>query len=374
VLAVVALLPRLYLALGTGLAWRDTDTQTYYEQANAILSGEPFAVFPNGYPLLVAGLQLVAPQEWVPALNIGLNITLSTLVVLLVYRLARALGGEAAGWLGGLAAALYPNQLNYVRQLLSEVPATFLLTLALFLFVFRRPLGSGIATVAAITVRTNLALVAPLAIATDLAFKRTKQHAFRYLLGLAAGLALYGSLVATNTIATASNLGPNLLITIQSYSHQQVVFSTEDYTPQERAHPLATYLSFALEHPGTFLQQRASSLWALWSPWPSEGHPQNPRSWLERALIGLRFPLLVLSAIAVGLYRHWQAAWVLALPIVDITVVHAFFFAEPRFTYPAEPAALALAALVIATVAGSERPLASPRSKTLRLGQRRERD
>jgi len=347
-IALVALAARAYVAFGTGLSWYNTDTSTYYEQADSILSGDPFALFPNGYPLLIAGLKLVAPESLVPELNIALNVVLGTLTALLVYGIAKTLGGQTAGTIAVVVAAVYPNQLNYTRQLLSEVPSTFLLMLALALFVLRKPIGAGLATVAASTVRTNLAPVGPLLTAIDLGSKRPRQQAFRYLLGVLAALALYGSLIATDTIARSSNLGMNLLIAIQSQSRQEIVFELDAYTQAQRSRPIATYLSFAAQNPGEFLRQRASSLRALWGPWPSRGSEQNPRSVLDRLLIGLRFPMLVLAAIAVGMNRRQKAVWAVATPIITITVVHTLFYATPRYVFPAEPAAIALASLAIA--------------------------
>jgi hypothetical protein len=170
-------------------------------------------------------------------------------------------------------------------------------------------------------------------------------------LGLAAGAVLVAllnvGLLTAGVIAPTRHTGPNLLMAIQSTSSEGIVFSTRGFSAEERAAPLATYVRFAAEHPGTFAHQRASALWELWGPWPAAGDASSPRGAGTRVLIGLRF-VLVLLAIG-GLVRRYREpdAWLLAAPILAITVVHVVFFATPRFTYVVEPLALVLAAWAI---------------------------
>jgi hypothetical protein len=343
---VVAISIRTYISFFSGRPWFTTDTFSYFQMADAILAGHPYSHFPNGYPILVATIKLIFKSEMVPTVLIVLNVVLSTLVVGMVIDMARKMtGGRWLACLAGLGVALYPNQINYVRQLLTEVPATFLLTLSVFLLLKRKYFGSGLILYLAVLFRSSLLPVLPTLFICSLLhpiIRRIKVH-FSYLGGFGISLALSSALLVAGIAKPSSNLGSDLLISIKSYS-QNVNYSVEGFNAEERQHPLRTYIKFALNSPAKYIKQRILSLEELWG-WPSAGDP--PRSLAARILIAVRLPLLILAIL--GFYRRAKDfdAWVLFVPIVAITLVHVAMFSTPRFTYVVEPFLVILATMAL---------------------------
>ena len=66
---------------------------------------------------------------------------------------------------------------------------------------------------------------------------------------------------------------------------------------------------------------------------------------MTRLAIGLRFPAVLLAIVAFWVGRRRLEIWCVAMPILAVTVVHTVFFSTARFTFPAEPPLLVLAAL-----------------------------
>lgn len=328
-----------------------SDSFAYIRMAEAIRLGYPESLFPNGYPLLIALLRTAVPIAALPTLLVGLNVLLSTGTVACVYDLGRRVGTVEVGFLGAAALAVYPNHLNYVRYVLTDVPAAFLVTLALALFLRKNPALSGVAAGLALVLRTSLL---PFAVLLGLLCLRPfspsatpARGARRWASGAALVLGIYGFLLALGVVAPSSNAGVNLLIATASWSHEGVDYTPDGFSPAERAHPLRTYLHALWEHPGRFVGQRLSSLWELWGPWPYDA--EGNRGIASQVLIGLRFPVLLLGTGA-AVRRRSTAALALLTPAACLTVVHVAFFSAPRFTVPAEPALLVLSALGLWTL------------------------
>ncbi|MEP0547405.1 MAG: hypothetical protein ABJF88_10775 [Rhodothermales bacterium] len=354
----VALRVGVVAASGGGL--RTTDSGYFFGYAEDILSGAPTADRSNGYPLLIALLSLALPGAWVSMALVTLNVVASGAVVALVGWIGRRVGGWDVGLLAALGTAVYPNQLNYVRYLLTEAPATFLLVAAVWLLLRRRaPISSAVVAGGClglgVLLRSSLLGVGVFLLVVLVAYRRP----WREVAGLAVGggliLALNLALIASGTIAPTRHTGPNMLMAIQSSSTEGIVFSIEAFSEEEQARPLATYLRFAAERPATFVRQRASALWELWGPWPEPGDPDDPRTVPVRLLIGLRFVLIVLAAAGLAQHVRDERAWLLAAPILAITAIHVVFFAVPRFTYVVEPLAAVLAAWFVADLAARHR-------------------
>jgi len=160
--------------------------------------------------------------------------------------------------------------------------------------------------------------------------------------------ALEWILQARGVTAPPSTTDLNLLLAVTSMSTEGIPAAPPGLSPEQVAHPGATYFRFALEHPATFLLQRLASLYELWGPWPHAGDPNVPRSVVVRLVIGLRFPLLVLALAGLWMNRRRLEIWMVAAPLIGLTAVHvAFFSGSPRFTVPMEPAAIILAALAV---------------------------
>lgn len=332
---LLALAARLWVCFGAGLARLTPDSHNYLRMAEAIAAGSPVALFPNGYPLLIAALGPGVPQL------IALNALASSATVWLTYLLARQLTGQVRpALLAALAAALYPNQLVYVHYVLTEPVATLCLTAGLWLLCRARAGAGGAVLALACTLRSSL-LPALLLLGALLAWRAAERGAWRHFCAGAAAVGVaYAALLGAGVVAPSNNAGANLLLAVGSPS-STLSYSLDGFDARQRRHPVATYARFAVGQPGRFALQRASALWELWGPYPTEAERSLP----ARLLLGLRLPLLVLALLAVVAHRQRLEVWLLAAPAAALSAVHVATFATPRFTVVAEPALLALAAL-----------------------------
>ena len=123
----------------------ESDYKTYYEIAQLIAKGalrtdgpgycDYIALFPHvyGYPYALSlafrlfGASVAVAQR--------LNVLLSVLTVLLAYRTARLAGGRLCGMVALVLTAFWPSQILYVNMVASEYLFSFMLMLALYVFV-----------------------------------------------------------------------------------------------------------------------------------------------------------------------------------------------------------------------------------------------
>lgn len=323
-----------------------TDTEIYFSQADAIRSGGWENFFPNGYPLLMSLLPSeIGSQKMVDQLLL-INVVLSSSIIVLVYFITKQITeNHLLAFIAALITALWPNQLHYVRQLLTEVPTAFFLLLAGYLFIVRKDFFSGIILGLAIIIRTSLLpMIAFLLLIPQLRKDR------RYLLFfIGAVLPVLG--IATFSWARESgfsiggNTSYNFIIASEALSNNVVDFR-ENIEPVNEVQAVQIYLSSFFENPNFFVMQRGVALWELWGFWPSAITASgNTRSFVSRMLIGLRFPLLVFALIGFWQNRKDFSAIFLLTPIITITIVHTIFFSTPRFTYPIEPILIIFASL-----------------------------
>jgi hypothetical protein len=350
VIIVFAFCLRILIAFFSGLTWFNTDTLAYFDMARAIRMGHPISYLPNGYPLVIAGLGGVLPESVLPIVLIWLNVLLSTATVTATYAATKQVSTQR--WLpllAGIAVAAYPNQLNYARQLMTEVPSTALLAFGLVAVLHHRYVLGGLLVVIAGWFRSTLTPVVILVMVLVWLKSRRPSEPLRLFAGAMAGVLIMVLVEAAGIVAPPTNFGQNLLIAIASAPDTPDFSAPERFSPEQRANALGTYLRFAVENRGQFVGQRFGSLWQLWGPWVGEGDPAvRSRSLIDRAAIGLRSPLFLLAAIGTALNRRNTLVWVLASPLVVVTAVHVATFSTPRFSYAMEPAAIALACLAIA--------------------------
>jgi hypothetical protein len=344
ILAVLALagIIRCHVGFLAGLEHVKPDTSSYLEMADAILAGAPLSDFPNGLPLLLAGLKLLVGTEHLVTAMVGLNVAMSTATVLLAFLIFRRVFDRQHAVVAALILAVWPNQLNYVPQVLSEVPCAFFLAAGLWAFVGGRMMAAAVLVCMAGLVRSTVVPVAPLLLLL-LMWEWRWHDAARFALGLAAAYAINLAAQAAGIIAPPSNLTVNLLVSIGRTSTEGIDFDLGRFSVDERLHPLATHLRFALEHPATYVVQRLSALWELWGPWPNSGAPFSDRGPMSRAMIGLRFPLVCLAAISLWHYRRRLDVLALGVPVLVLTAIHIAFFANARFSHPVEPLLAVLA-------------------------------
>jgi hypothetical protein len=360
---LIALGLRVQIAFFSGLTWWNTDTTEYFTMASAILQGQPFASFPNGYPLVIALAKLLDPSQ-APLVLILLQVLCGTMVVWLSYGILTRLTPRPE-WasIGSLLVALYPNQLNYTRLLLSETLTTFLVTLGVWLLLVRAGeeaansdkaektwMGSvglvlaGLAWAGAGAMRSTLLPVVPLLLLVGWGLRlKFKPRWGGILAGFLMGCMFFTALDGIGITRPSNNLGVNLLIAVHRDSQHLDFDPRDDFLPSEQANPLQTYGRFAQNQPVEFVRQRFSALWELWGPWPATEGREPEASFL----IGIRFPILVLALLGFWWRRSDFRIWVLVVPIGTITLVHTLTFATPRFTCAVEPIALILAVLAL---------------------------
>src|SRR5581483_421127 len=94
--------------------------------------GTPTALFPPGYPLLLAAVYRV----FGPGLAVAqaFNVVVSAGIVCATFVLGRLLAGRTVALLGALFVALSPSQVLWSSLLMSELPATLAMLLSIALF------------------------------------------------------------------------------------------------------------------------------------------------------------------------------------------------------------------------------------------------
>lgn len=102
----IALIARIYISFYSGLTIFSTDTYSYFEMANGILTGTPVSYFPNGYPLIVSIMKIMVGNAMLSFSLIVLNIVFSTLVVLMTFFLARKVLSTRLSLLATVAVGL----------------------------------------------------------------------------------------------------------------------------------------------------------------------------------------------------------------------------------------------------------------------------
>lgn len=351
VVLLVALVLRLVICFFSGLPQITSDSLVYMQMAYDIIDGTPQSFFPNGFPLLIAAVANFWGGDDIVAPLMLINVIMSVCVVGLVYGIASPMLGRRHALLAAWLTALWPNQLYYVCQVMSEVPAAFFLTAGLFFLLRHRPLPAGLLLAIAGMLRVSLVPVAPVVVLAFLADRTRRRDAVLLMTVVAACWAGEYALLSAGVVRGSSNVSMNLLIAVSDLRTLAVDQALGGFSDDELVHPLSTYLSFALAHPAEFFLQRLLALYDLWGPWPGPGDVNSPRTLLARVVIGLRFPLLLLALLGLWSRRRDFASWIVASPVLLVTAIHIMFFAgQPRFTLPVEPLAMILAAAGIAAL------------------------
>ncbi len=335
IVILFALVARLYIAFGTGLAWFSVDSVNYINQANELLAGRFGLYFPNGYPVIIALLTLITGSEHSDISLIILNIFLSICSVYIFWLTCkRNLGASIFSLLAVLLFAFYPNQLNYVRLILTEVPALFFLMLS-FYFLGKESLSPAALSIGiAATIKTALIPII-LFFAIYLLYKMSYAKGLKYL-GLAmiplSAMMIYG-LIITGVFTLGYSSIHNFYLTVD----QSGLKSTN------AGDAIAYYLNFAFSHPIQFILERLDSLWEFWGFLPSsnEGLREN---FIFRLLIGIRFPLLLLAIYGFWITEKNYLAVFSAITIISLTILHFIFYSIPRYNFVAEPFLIFLAA------------------------------
>jgi hypothetical protein len=348
---LVALALRIVICFFGDLSQLTSDSLVYMQMAYDIVDGTPSSFFPNGFPLLIAGMASVLDDDSVVPALLAMNAVLSAGVVVLVYLIARPMLEYRYALLATALVALWPNQLHSVRQVMSEVPSAFFLTAGICLLLNRRPLSAGVLLFIAGTLRTTLAPVSIVVAAVCLAAPDRRKDAALLIAAFACGLAAEYALQATGIVRGSSNIGHNLLLAISGVKGLEVELAPPGFAAPRLLDSLSIYLRVAIDHPADFLAQRVFALYDLWGPWPGPGDVNAPRSLLTRLVIGFRFPLLLLALVGLWNRRTIVESWIIAAPVLVVTAIHtAFFSGQPRYTCPVEPLVMILASAGVAAL------------------------
>jgi hypothetical protein len=343
-LALLARMAAVFLAP----TWYTTDSFVYQETGKAILAGAPVSRMPNGLPLLEAALIGTLGDAHIYAI-LTINVLLGTLACWLIFRIADRNFGARSAWAALALAALYPHTLNYVRFELTETISIFLLLLAIWSIGARKALLAGTAIGLLCLFRSSM-LPSGVLLFAAAAYWQLAGPGWRplalHIAGWSMVLGLNLALEKSGVIAPPSNMGSNLVLATRANSTAGIPFMTANLQPEELEHPVRHYLRFAIDHPGTWIGQRLSSLWELLGPWPGGGGLEQARGPATRAMIGLRFLFVLLALFALWRLRH-PHGYLLAAPLLGLVVLHTLFFSEPRFLVPAEPLLLLLASALL---------------------------
>ncbi|WP_297841542.1 hypothetical protein [Ignavibacterium sp.] len=302
--------------------------------ADGILYGKPISYFPNGYPLFIALLKLIFSDALVPTILIIFNIIFQILSQYLFFKLLIKLNlNKELALITLFFVAIYPNQINYTRQILTEPISLFLLILSLLMYVSNKPFLSGITGFLAAQFRPTLIFLFPLILIHEIISKNTKKS---FLLGLGVILCLFFFKILEyfNLILPPDNLKFNLIVATYSDSFN-INWELARSKLSIIKNPLSVYINHLITNPLDFLEKRIISLWSLWGPF-SVTH----RGILEKILIGIRFPLFMFSIALFLLRKNLLSKNILIityLPILVITFIHTMFFSQQRFTFVVEP-------------------------------------
>jgi hypothetical protein len=344
---VVGFLLRVSICFLSGLPHVHEDTPEYYQQAGALLSGSYINFFPNGYPLLIAIAKLIA-GNYSNTFLLWCNIFFSTLTIWFIFDIGkRVFSDSGIALLAAAILALFPEQINYVRWLTTEVSTAFLLLAAWYCYCREQNLRSGILFALAIFVRTNIAPIAFLLLILRLA--RDRKIPWR----LTAGLILPLLLICiycnkkTGEFSISGNNQINILYAVTAKG-DYVDFRLNLKHPEINTTGKAVkmYVDHMLNEPMEFLSQKCANYWELWGFY----HPSARiyRSAGSRFLLGAgNFILIVFGLAGWWLHRRMFNVNLLLLPFLTITAIHVILFALTRYTYPVEPFMILLAASAI---------------------------
>lgn len=341
----LALISRVLICWSFGLAHIHTDSHMYLTQAAALEAGRYINYAPNGYPILIALIKSLAPGSWLIPLLLGFNILFGVLSVYFIYVIgSKAFNDHRVALIAAFILAIYPNQINYTRWILTEAPSAFVILAAYYFYIRDQRFLSGIWFGLASILRPTLIPVLPALILLD--WIRKRRFPLRMTLGgalITLTLGFY-CMAKTGSFSIAGNSAVNILYSVYSYGGH-IAWEAPRQHPGIKTSSQAESLYFreASKHPIYFIKQRLASLWELWGPVPD--NMNGTRGLGSRIIIGLGNAFLILF----GLWGWWRnrkkpLALALILPFVIITGIHTMMLSIARYTVPAEPFLILFAA------------------------------
>jgi 4-amino-4-deoxy-L-arabinose transferase-like glycosyltransferase len=318
-------------------------------------STQPNAYVTPGYPLIMAAVYKIVNytvRDPLPFLRHG-NSLLSLLNLLLIFMMARKwAGGDWAGLLAAFLAAIYPPFIWANGAILTEVPATFLLTLYLYvqLLAFESRLMRDALTAGALLGLTALIRpeFMPLCVPLYLIYwLQTRDRQFwkplvAALLGLSVVMApwwIRNVVTMDKLILTATQTNPFYAGTFPDKNYNDNMVDLRGKTESELA--IERLKVGFTQHTWTFVRWYTygklkyiygQMFWGSGHDPLYEPIPLRAANWLHRALIvsGLLGMLLAL--------RRWREPLVLLGAVVAVmTGVRILFVPEYRYNFTVMP-------------------------------------
>ena len=335
------------------------DSFSYIAQAEAIINGSPVHGFPNGYPLLIAFIILIAGKNSLFAYLITINFFAAILTGYLFYKTALEIGksfylnyftenkihitsqnfSRLFAMVTLFIFAIYPTQILFTNMILTECVTTLFIILAVYLLLTKQFFTAGISLAVTTIIRTTFLPTFLFFLVFLFYFERNKVKNF--VIGAAIVLLSAGFLDAVGITQFPSNQKYNLLVAVSGASYE-INFDVSKYTIYEQNNPLKTYLSFAVNNPIKFTFQRISSFYELWGPYPFDS-----KNKFVKIVFGLRFWFFLSWIFSLFyIFRKRQKIKdkllvryiiIVSAFIINLTVIHTIFFSNFRFVVPVEP-------------------------------------
>lgn len=338
----IALAVRIYIVFFSGLGWYGCDTTMYFDMANGIISGKPISYFPNGYPLLLAGIVSLSVTN-AGLIAVILNIILQIASLIIIERiLSKFKVRRASILLILILTAFYPDQVSRVRFIMTEPVSVFLILLSILFYIKSNFSLSGFAGWLAYSFRPSLLLAAPFIIIKDLMSKNYAKS-IKNVAGFFVGSLIFATLTYFGVTASQSTQNYNTLVSLQSYGYN-MRWNLDSFTEEEKSMPYITYLKFAINNPVEYTKQRVLSFFSLWGP-----IVQTEYGVTGMILHGIRFPFFA-AALLVFLFRKklrcdQDLILLLSFPVISVTVIQTLFFSDQRHQFAAEPFVVILSVL-----------------------------
>jgi 4-amino-4-deoxy-L-arabinose transferase-like glycosyltransferase len=344
------------------------DSSDYDALAKSVLHGDAyevnglFATRMPGYPMLVASVYaLVGPS--IKAVLI-LQGVLSGVATWLVYAIARRMGTQVALVAAALAAC-DPLSIGFSAALLSEMPFTLLLLLALWILVkileegrFGWWLLLGIVWGGAVYMRASaLWCVVPLAAWTVWRGRRGPEHGgfWRPILGMVVATAIVFVTLLPWQTRNFSLFHNHFfrLTTLEGISLYEAVYPLADGSPQQDKIVLPAEMQglgeaarndewnrrawrYVLNDPGRMLRLALHKAARTWSPSLNAVEYQNGN--VQAVMVAWYVPLFVFGLIGLLAGRtSITIKGLLMIPVLYFTAVHSLFLGSVRYRVPLMP-------------------------------------
>ncbi len=336
VILLAGIIFRVYISFFTGLPHVHQDTPDYLKQAEAIISGGYINYFPNGYPLLIAGIKMASGPFLLDAL-VWTNILMATATLYFVYAISRNIFQDEFLALSTVfLLAVLPTQINMVRWITSEVPTTFFLAGSYLLYYRKKWAWSGFFMGITILIRTEMLMIFVLVALFELVLQ--KRLNLKYLISCCLVLLMMAMYCYNKTgeFSISGHGKVNIAYAITA-SGSDIDWNYLDNHPEIKTKDDAVrmYVDHIKSEPIQFSRERLANLGELWGFPSSTG---GTRSMASRLLMGFsNLFLVIFGCLAWWKNRHNFKSSLLIIPFVVITAVHVLLLATTRYTFPVEP-------------------------------------